>query len=114
MTDILLPGEYLNSLKIAIEEKKQELQDLEVAYAKISAALSSTTTQQQNCQEIKKMKIADSLREHHKRRRKQMADRIIAEIPNWKQCSRFDIAKKIHATVDAVNRIFEEDPRFRQ
>ena len=114
MTDVLLPEQYLESLKRAIEEKKQELKDLEIAYAKISTALASPANEQQKDEEIKKMKIAGALREYHKGRRKKMADRIIAEIPNWKDCSRFYLAEKINATVDAINKIFEEDSRFKQ
>ena len=114
MAGVMLPEEYLKTLKQAIAAKKKELEELELAYAKISKALIPEPQNKEDADKIKRQKLAEAQRQHHKRRRKEMADRIIKEIPNWQQYKPWELAREIGATLDAINKIFEEDERFKK
>lgn len=113
MSDIMLPEEYLKTLEKAITDKKEELAQLELAYAKISEALNLSPMSKQDADKIKRQKLAEAQRQHHKRRRKEIADRILNEIPDWQKYKPWELSKKVGATLDAVNKIFEEDDRFK-
>ncbi len=116
MADVLLPEQYLETLKVAIAQKKNELEKLELVYAKIAKALAPDSGSPEDAKELTRQRIAEAQRQHHARRRKEIADRILAEHPNWKQYKgrEWELAGMMtKVTPDAICRIFSEDERFK-